>query len=131
MCEMLAQEPWCFHPDQIAAMTDWQIENLHARPAVERAKRFEEERVGQRRTPMDDCPIPPLTLPEMGEVVGVYPDGTQRIRNTDMSVSHNPGRSIKVGTTEFREWVIGQFMTMGLSRTTAEMQYEEQATTKG
>lgn len=43
---MLAQEPWCFHPEQIASLTDWQIEHLYVRPAVERVQRLEAERRG-------------------------------------------------------------------------------------
>lgn len=35
---MLCQEPWCYLPEQIARLTDWQIENLYAKPAIERAK---------------------------------------------------------------------------------------------
>lgn len=35
---MLAQEPWGFTPDQIGRLTDWQIEYLYARPAVEASK---------------------------------------------------------------------------------------------
>ena len=36
---MLAQEPWCFPPAIIAGLTDFQIEHVYVRPAVERAKR--------------------------------------------------------------------------------------------
>ena len=43
---MLAQEPWCGFPEQIASLTDWQIEHLYARPAIERAKQIERERKG-------------------------------------------------------------------------------------
>jgi len=35
-----------------------------------------------------------------------------------------------IGTHEFREWVIAQFMTMGMSRAVAEAQYDEQANWK-
>lgn len=35
---MLSQEPWCFTPEQIASLTDWQIENLYAIPAAERSE---------------------------------------------------------------------------------------------
>ncbi len=34
----LAQEPWCFHPNQIARLTDWQIINVYLKPAAKRAE---------------------------------------------------------------------------------------------
>ena len=37
---MLCQEPWGFTPEQVERLTDWQIENLYAKPAVERAERM-------------------------------------------------------------------------------------------
>lgn len=33
----MAGEPWCFTPDQIARLTDFQIEWLYLRPAARRA----------------------------------------------------------------------------------------------
>lgn len=45
---MLAQEPWCFHPEQIASLTDWQIEHLFVQPAVDRFRRLEAGRSGER-----------------------------------------------------------------------------------
>lgn len=49
--EMLTQEPWVYHPEQIATLTDWQIEHLYARPAVERAKASAAKQKGE---PVDD-----------------------------------------------------------------------------
>lgn len=37
---MLAQEPWCFTPDQIARLTDWQVVSLYLVPAAERAEKL-------------------------------------------------------------------------------------------
>lgn len=39
----LAQEPWCFHPDQIARLTDWQVVNLYLKPAAKRADAMRRE----------------------------------------------------------------------------------------
>lgn len=51
MFQMLAQEPWCFHPEQIATLTDWQIEHLYARPAVERANEAKRRAEGRGESP--------------------------------------------------------------------------------
>lgn len=93
---MLAQEPWCFHPEQIASLTDWQIEHLYARPAVERAKHYEEASGGAQRGERPVEHAQPTDTPEPG----------------------SPG---------FRDWVIVQFMKMGMTRSAAEAQYERQA----
>lgn len=37
---MLCQEPWCFTPDQIGRLTDWQIMELYGKPAAKRAERL-------------------------------------------------------------------------------------------
>lgn len=34
----LCTEPWCFHPEQVNRLTDWQIWSLVIRPAVLRAR---------------------------------------------------------------------------------------------
>lgn len=34
----LCQEPWCFTPDQVSRLTDWQMLELYFLPAVRRAK---------------------------------------------------------------------------------------------
>ncbi len=39
----LAQEPWCYHPDQIARLTDWQIVNVYLKPAASRAAEMRKE----------------------------------------------------------------------------------------
>lgn len=36
---MLCGEPWCFHTDQVARLTDWQVEWMYLRPAAERARK--------------------------------------------------------------------------------------------
>lgn len=40
---MLSQEPWCYTPEQIGKLTDWQIRFLYAEPAAKRAKEFQED----------------------------------------------------------------------------------------
>lgn len=49
MYELLAQEPWCWHPDQIARVTDYQIERLYQGPAKRRAEAFDRPGGGSRR----------------------------------------------------------------------------------
>lgn len=54
---MLAQEPWCFTPDQIGKLTDLQIERLYARPAIERSKKHSPS--GPQRTAPSESTGPP------------------------------------------------------------------------
>lgn len=42
----MAGEPWCFPPEVIAKLTDYQIDELYLRPAVKRAEAMERERKG-------------------------------------------------------------------------------------
>lgn len=42
---MLTQEPWCFTPEEIARLTDWQIEELYYKPAKARQEQMEKERM--------------------------------------------------------------------------------------
>ncbi len=51
---VLTQEPWCYTPEQIGRLTDWQIDFLYARPAVKRAEEL--------RKDLPDHP-PPLAPP--------------------------------------------------------------------
>jgi hypothetical protein len=90
---MVAQEPWCYHPEQIASLTDWQLEFLYHQPAVERQKQLAKN------------------LPE----------------SEGSGESCNPADPPPSDSPEFREWVIAQFQAMGMSRKTAETQYEQQA----
>lgn len=46
----MCQEPWCFHPDQIATLTDFQIEWLYLRPAAERSGRTDPAPAPAERT---------------------------------------------------------------------------------
>lgn len=63
---MVAGEPWCFPPDVIAGMTDWQIEDLYLKPAVERVKRVQGGRDGTPEpTPEADA------MPSRREFVGM------------------------------------------------------------
>jgi hypothetical protein len=49
---MLVQEPWCYTPDQVAELTDWQIEHLYARPAAERAEELRKSMPDQTEKPL-------------------------------------------------------------------------------
>lgn len=44
---MLTQEPWCFTLEEIARLTDWQIEELYYKPAKARQEQMEGERVAR------------------------------------------------------------------------------------
>jgi hypothetical protein len=64
----LAQEPWCFSPDQIARLTDRQITDWYIRPAADRA------RAARNLPPLPDPRAPePQTdqPPPRAAVVGV------------------------------------------------------------
>lgn len=71
---MTSQEPWCFDPDKIARLTDWQIENLYYKPALEREKEFKKNspQVGERASPtshapqVDDEPPKQMAHPKIG-----------------------------------------------------------------
>ncbi len=95
--ELLAQQPWCFHPEQIATLTDWQIERLYARAALQRAERWEAEHAVRE----------PSESPS--------------------NQNHHPGSPPEPTSPHFREWVLSQFQAMGLSRNEAESRYAEQA----
>lgn len=105
-CEALAQEPWGFHPDQIASLTDWQIVELYLRPAARRAEEFKKDLPAPPGAPRAEGPrpaAPPAAAPGDG------PEG-------------EPGGELH------RRQVVGQaFMgVMGMSREQAEALYEQQ-----
>lgn len=71
-------EPWCFHPHQIADLTDFQIHNVYVKPAVERAKRESAKMQTQPQSPTSSAPANHVgpTVAELGatadEVVEFY-----------------------------------------------------------
>jgi len=50
--EILGGEPWCFTPEQIGKLTDWQVWELYVKPAVRRQRDSRRKRHG-RRPPKD------------------------------------------------------------------------------
>jgi len=52
----MSGEPWCLTPAQYADLTNWQIEHVYLRPAVERTKQLRAE-MGRDRPD-----VPPLDL---------------------------------------------------------------------
>jgi hypothetical protein len=66
----MAQEPWCFDPETIAKLTDWQVMYLYLKPANERAeemrKQMEKDRPQVPGSPSSgqpfsaDVPMPSL-----------------------------------------------------------------------
>lgn len=98
---MMEQEPWCGFPADVALLTDWQIQTLYAKPAIERAKQFESERARQ----LDSEPY-----------------STHR-----QSPIHDDTTHPEIGTPDFRKWVINQFLKVGMTYQDAVKQYEAQA----
>jgi hypothetical protein len=106
---MLGGEPWCFHVEKIALLTDRQIMKLYIEPAIERAKRDAER-------PSDSPPTwTPTTYREDEPAPEPY-------REPSPPRADHP----EIGTPAFREWVIGKFMDFGMSRKRAEAKFEEQ-----
>ena len=106
-CECLAGEPFCFHTDQIARLTDWQIVELYIRPAVEKMKEFQEKHPATPGKPLGSRRPPTVTMGDPGGYRG--PD-------------YEPG------TPEHRKQLVEMaFMgVQGLSRERAEAQYDRQ-----
>lgn len=50
--ELMGGEPWCFAPEQIGKLTDWQIWELYVKPAVRRQR--DATRKGRGRKPPKD-----------------------------------------------------------------------------
>jgi hypothetical protein len=99
---MLSQEPWCYTPDQIGRLTDWQILNLYAKPAIERSKQYS-------------------TTPSPGAAA---PAGRTRPHGEGAPSSGPPGEP---GSPQHRSACIGAYMDVqGLSRERAVAQYEKQ-----
>jgi hypothetical protein len=65
----LAQEPWCFAPETIANLTDWQIVNVYLRPAM---KRSEEMRKEMKRVESGQSPgYQPNSITSFDDVKGI------------------------------------------------------------
>lgn len=107
----LCQEPWCFHPDQIARLTDWQIVHLYFEPAIERSKQMEAER--SRAT---------------GSTVPADPQAIGKRKIYGASEPGQSGPDYEPGTPGHRKQIIeSAFMgVMGLKREQAERLYEKQ-----
>jgi hypothetical protein len=96
---MLTQEPWCYTPEQIGRLTDWQIENLYALPAQERADEFRKDMEPKPAAP------PPANAADNADV-DKYPPGSP----------------------EHRHMVVGAFMSgpFRVSRKKANEMYDHQ-----
>jgi hypothetical protein len=102
---MLAQEPWCFTPEQIGKLTDWQIENLYAKPAMKRAEEMRKE------------------MPDGGAPSGPSP---APVSPTPRRVLQR-GPDFEPGTDGHRRQCIAAFMQVqGLNKERAVAQYERQ-----
>lgn len=100
---MLCQEPWCMTPEQFGKLTDWQIEYLYARPAVERAEEMRRDMPTKPGAPAPaGSPLPPR-------------------RPTNSAPDFEPG------TEGHRRQCVAAFMQIqGLSKARAEAQYDRQ-----
>lgn len=100
----LVQEPWCFHPAQVAELTDWQIVELYLKPASERADEFQRNHPTPGPAPAGGKSRP--TRPAKGSSAPDYEPGT-------------PGHR--------RQLVEMAFMgVMGMKRDAAEAEYDRQ-----
>jgi hypothetical protein len=99
----LAQEPWCFHPDQIARLTDWQIMNVYLRPAVKRSEQMRKEMKQAERghmaansiTSLDDMSEPTTDLPPKDRVMDIAAmlgvDRAKASQGYDLAAQHGGG----------------------------------------
>ncbi len=70
--EVMAGEPWCFDPEQIRRLTDWQIEELYLKPAVRKSEAMERDRKGlPPAAPPEEEAKPMATPPPRAAMVGV------------------------------------------------------------
>ena len=107
MLTALLQEPWCFHPEQVASLTDHQIIERYVLPAARRAEEREREVAESRAAP------PPAASP------GAKPVGPRPARGA--AAEPEPG------TPEHRAQVVGSFTSvMGMSPERAAALYERQ-----
>lgn len=82
----MAQEPWCFHPEQIATLTDWQVMHLYLKPAMDRAEQMRKDMEKDRQkipgSPSQpsqpfsaDVPLPTLEqILDAAERLGIDPE---------------------------------------------------------
>jgi hypothetical protein len=95
--EMMAQEPWCFHPEQIATLTDWQLEYLYRQPAEERTRQMKKEQPPLSPAPE---PRPPMTNAAMDDL------------------TKDPNK--------LKTYVVNQFLATGMTVEQALKTYEDQ-----
>jgi hypothetical protein len=121
--EMLAQEPWCWHPDQIASLTDWQIEKLYRDPALARKKEWDKQRAEmEERNQSEPSEFPKLSP----ETVRENMDGTKVYRGGEPSRDSDECPPGDKNSPAVKDWVIRQFMKVGMTRMQAEHKYEWQ-----
>ena len=99
----LAQEPWCFHPDRIATLTDHQIDHVYVGPAAERSEEMRKD-------------LPDAAGPNRA------PSGYRPPRAADCGPDYEPG------TPGHRRQIVEQAFigVMGMKRDAAERLYEKQ-----
>lgn len=111
---MLAQEPWCYTPEQIARLTDWQIENLYAKPAHERAEQMRRESASS-------------SMPAPSAGPGMHPANAPHTVETVQHVGEPDGPPGEPGSPEHRHAIVDALMgMMGLSRERADASYDRQ-----
>ncbi len=81
MLTALAQEPWCFHPSQIAELTDWQVMELYIKPAVKRADELKKSMEKNQSSAL------PFSPPESSSSPGTRRGLPDRERSIEIMVS--------------------------------------------
>ena len=107
---MLAQEPWCFLPEHIGKLTDWQIEHEYAKPAIARAEELRKD------FPQSDHPTVPSSAPG-GSASSPY--ASARVEESDLG---------EPGSPSHRNWHLSAYMNGPLRYTPerAREMYERQ-----
>lgn len=98
---MLTQEPWCYLPEKIGRLTDWQILELYAKPAAKRAEELKRD----------------MELSQHGSRL----DSVAPEQNGSLD-------ELEPGSTGHRAWIISEFVNgpFKMSHEKAIQEYEKQ-----
>jgi hypothetical protein len=77
---MLCQEPWCFSPEQVERLTDWQVTHLYALPAEKRSEDIRRLTPGSAPPPSrNSIPHEPGSADHRAVVVSAMTNGPFKI----------------------------------------------------
>ena len=111
---MLTQEPWGFTPDQIGRLTDWQIENLYAKPAQKRAEEFAKSLPKDAGGGGQSSPAAPARHSESVEESDLGEPGSKSHRNWHLSAYMNgplgisPKQAVAMYERQLNTWRASQ-----------------------